>query len=33
MVARVYNVCGSIPGGQDVSADSYTDTVSATINF
>jgi spore coat protein U-like protein len=33
MAVRVYNVCGSIPGGQDVSADSYTDTVSATINF
>lgn len=31
---RTYNVCGTIPGGQDVSADpSYTDTVSATINF
>lgn len=32
-VTRVYNVCGSIPGGQDVSADSYTDIVGATINF
>jgi spore coat protein U-like protein len=31
--ARVYNVCGTVPGGQDVAADSYTDTVSATINF
>jgi spore coat protein U-like protein len=31
--ARVYNVCGTIPGGQDVSADLYTDTLSATINF
>jgi spore coat protein U-like protein len=31
--ARVYNVCGTIPGGQDVAADTYTDTVSATINF
>jgi spore coat protein U-like protein len=31
--AREYNVCGTIPGGQDVSADSYTDTVGATINF
>lgn len=31
---RTYNVCGTIPGGQNVSADpSYTDTVSATINF
>jgi spore coat protein U-like protein len=32
-VARVYSVCGTIPGGQDVAADTYTDTVSATINF
>ncbi len=32
-VARVYNVCGTIPAGQDVAADTYTDTVSATINF
>jgi spore coat protein U-like protein len=32
-VTRVYSVCGTIPGGQDVAADSYTDTVSATINF
>jgi spore coat protein U-like protein len=32
--ARTYNVCGTIPGGQDIGADaSYTDTVSATINF
>ena len=31
--ARVYNVCGSIPGGQNVTADTYTDTVGATINF
>jgi spore coat protein U-like protein len=31
--ARLYNVCGSIPGGQDVAADTYTDTVSATLNF
>ena len=31
--ARVYNVCGTVPGGQDVAADSYTDTVSTTINF
>ena len=31
--ARVYNVCGSIPGAQDVSVDSYSDVVSATINF
>lgn len=32
-VTRVYNVCGTIPGGQDVAADTYSDTVSATINF
>ncbi len=31
--ARLYNVCGTIPGGQDVAADAYTDAVSATINF
>ncbi len=32
-VIRVYNVCGTIPGGQNVAADNYTDTVNATINF
>ena len=32
-VARVYSVCGTIPGGQDVAADTYTDTVGAAINF
>ena len=31
--ARAYNVCGTIPAGQDVAAGAYTDTVSATINF
>lgn len=31
--ARVYNVCGTIPGGQDVSVDLYADTIIATINF
>lgn len=33
--ARTYNVCGTIPAGQDVaaSASAYTDTVVATINF
>ncbi|HVV67931.1 MAG TPA: spore coat U domain-containing protein [Gammaproteobacteria bacterium] len=31
--ARTYNVCGSIPGGQDMSVDSYSDTVVATVNF
>jgi len=32
-VTRLYNVCGTIPGGQDVAADTYTDTISASINF
>jgi len=31
--ARTYNVCGTIPAGQDVAAGAYADTVSATINF
>lgn len=31
--ARVYNICGSIPGGQDNPPGSYTDSVVATINF
>ena len=31
--ARVYSVCGTIPGGQDVAADAYSDIVIATINF
>lgn len=31
--ARTYNVCGTIPANQDVAADSYADTVIATINF
>ncbi len=32
--ARSYNVCGSIPAGQDVAASlTYTDTIVATINF
>ena len=31
--ARTFNVCGQIASGQDVSVDSYTDTVVATINF
>lgn len=31
--ARLYNVCGTVPGGQDVATDSYTDTLGATINF
>ena len=32
-VARLYNVCGTIPGGQDATTGSYTDTVIATLNF
>lgn len=33
-VGRTYNVCGTIPAGLDVPVDaSYTDTVSAAINF
>ena len=32
--ARTYNVCGTVPQAQDVSADpSYTDTVIATVTF
>lgn len=31
--ARTYSVCGQLAGGQDVSVDSYADTVLATINF
>lgn len=30
---RTYNVCGQLAAGQDVSVDSYSDTVTATINF
>jgi spore coat protein U-like protein len=30
---RLYNVCGTIPAGQDVPADSYSDIVSVAINF
>lgn len=32
-VARLYNVCGTIPGGQDSTTGTYTDTVVATLNF
>jgi spore coat protein U-like protein len=32
-LARLYNVCATIPGGQDATAEVYTDTVSATLNF
>ena len=31
--ARTYNVCGQLASGQDVSVDSYSDIVVATINF
>lgn len=31
--ARTYNVCGQIPGNQDVQAAVYSDVVVATINF
>ena len=30
---RVYNVCGTIPMGQDVTTGAYTDTIIATLNF
>ena len=30
---RIYNVCGQTTQGQDVSADSYSDTIQATVNF
>lgn len=31
--ANLYNVCATIPAGQDVSVDTYNDTIIATINF
>ncbi len=32
--ARTYNICGSVPGGQDVAVESnYTDTVIASVSF
>lgn len=31
--ARTYNVCGQLAAGKDVSVDSYSDTVTAAINF
>ena len=31
--ARLYNVCGTVPGGQDVGADTYGDVLGATLNF
>ena len=30
---RLYNVCGTVPGGQDATTGIYTDTVIATLNF
>ena len=30
---KTFNVCGTVPNGQDAPADSYTDSVVATINF
>lgn len=30
---RLYNVCGTVPGGQDVAVDTYSDTVNAVLNF
>ena len=31
--ARTYNVCGSVPAGQNPSIGTYSDTVLATVNF
>lgn len=31
--SRSYNVCGQMPGAQDVGTGSYADTVDATVNF
>ncbi len=33
IVARTYNVCGSIPAGQDKPVGSYTDSVITTVSF
>ena len=32
-LARLYNICGSVPGGQVVPADTNNDVIIATINF
>ena len=31
--SRTYNVCGVIPGNQDVTVEAYSDVVTATLNF
>jgi spore coat protein U-like protein len=31
--ARLYNVCGTVPAGQDATTGTYTDMVIATLNF
>ena len=31
--ARTYNVCGSVPAGQNPSIGTYLDTVVATVSF
>jgi len=30
---RLYSICGTIPSNQNVAADAYSDTITATINF
>jgi spore coat protein U-like protein len=32
-VARTFNVCGTVPAGQDAPTGAYTDVVVATLNF
>lgn len=32
-LGRSYNICGRIPAGQNVGADSYSDTVTAKVDF
>jgi spore coat protein U-like protein len=32
-VARTFNVCGTVPAGQDAATGAYTDVVVATLNF
>jgi len=33
LAMRTYNICGRIPGGQDVNVGAYSDTITATVNF